>query len=153
MKVYLTEIHSIRDAIRTMYMSKRSWTPDLEEKIKTTVDHCTDNHGKPINLTQDNPIKDEFEDMVSKLFKWGKQHITMLRFLDVSVVVEGLHRGATDDLDAHAKRMDNRIIRSSTRLANYKSSEMSEWYEGKIIPTDMALKILLMDLPEEIEYV
>ena len=25
MKVTLTEMHSIRDAIRTMYMSKRTW--------------------------------------------------------------------------------------------------------------------------------
>ena len=155
MKVYLTEMHSIRDAIRTMYMSKRTWTPELEVKLKVAVNHCTNRDGRPydgLDLNNDDSIKTEFDDMLNKLFKWGKQHITMLRFLDLSVVVEGLHRGATDDLDAHAKRMDNRIIRSSTRLADYKSSEMSEWYEGKIIPTDMALKILFMELPDEIEY-
>ena len=153
MKVYLTEMHSIRDAIRTMYLSKRTWTPELESKIKEAINYCTDRDGRPLTGFNDNdPIKNEFEDMVNKLFKWGKHHITMLRFLDVSVTVEGLHRGGTDDLDAHAKRMDNRIIRSSTRLANYQSSEISDWYKDKIIPTDAALKILSMDLPEEIEY-
>lgn len=34
MDIYLTEMHSIRDALRTMYMSKRTWTPELEDKIK-----------------------------------------------------------------------------------------------------------------------
>ena len=66
----------------------------------------------------------------------------MLRFEDISVVVEGLHRGATDDLDSHAKRMDNRIIRSSTRLADYHEGEVSEWYEDKIITWDEVLNIL-----------
>lgn len=151
-KVYLTEMHSIRDAIRTLYFSKRTWTPELEDKLKGIVEHCTELNGKPKDLSNDDEYKKEFDDVLKKLFKFGKYHITMLRFLDISVVVEGLHRGATDDLDAHAKRMDNRIIRSSTRLANYQSGEISEWYEGKIIPTDIALKILNNDLPDEIEY-
>ncbi len=145
-------MHSIRDAVRTLYFSKRTWTPELENKLQKIVEECTDLNGKPKNLSDDNEYKKEFNNILCKLFKFGKHHITMLRFLDISVVVEGLHRGATDDLDAHAKRMDNRIIRSSTRLANYQSGEMSEWYEGKIIPTDMALKILSNELPEEIEY-
>lgn len=152
MKVYLAEMHSIEDAIRTMYLSKRTWTPELEEKIKTVVDHCTDRYGKPVELSDDDPLKEEFNNMVNKLFKWGKMHITMLRFLDISVIVKDLHRGATDDLDAHAKRMDNRIIRSSTRLADYQSNEMSDWYKDKIITDDNALKILGITLPEEIEY-
>lgn len=152
MKVYLTEMHSIRDAIRTMYLSKRTWTSELETEIKEVVDHCVDRYGRPIDLPETDPLKIKFDDMVNKLFKWGKHHITMLRFLDVSVVVEGLHRGGTDDLDAHAKRMDNRIIRSSTRLADYQSSEISDWYKGKIIPTDEALNLLSMNLPNEITY-
>ena len=145
-------MHSIRDAIRTMYLSKRTWTAELETEIKEVVDHCVDRYGKPIDLPENDPLKIKFDDMVNKLFKWGKHHITMLRFLDVSVVVEGLHRGGTDDLDAHAKRMDNRIIRSSTRLADYQSSEISDWYKGKVIPTDQALSLLSMNLPNEITY-
>jgi hypothetical protein len=152
MNVYLTEIHSIQDAIRTMYMSKRSWTLELENEIREVVSHCTDRYGKPIDLPVDDPLKIKFDDMVRKLFKWGRMHITMLRFLDVSVVIEGLHRGGTDDLDAHAKRMENRIIRSSTRLANYSTAEVSEWYSDKIIPTDVALSVLGIKTPDEIEF-
>ena len=151
MKVYLTEMHSIRDALRTMYMSKRTWTPELEEEMKRIVDACTDRYGKPIE-TAPADMKEKFDKEVGKLLKWGRHHITMLRFLDMSVTVEGLHRGATDDLDSHAKRMDNRIIRSSTRLADYAENEISEWYQDKIIPTDIALDYLGIDTPDEIEH-
>lgn len=34
MKVTLTEMHSIRDAIRTMYMSKRTWNREIEQQLK-----------------------------------------------------------------------------------------------------------------------
>ena len=43
---------------------------------------------------------------------------------------------------SHARRFDNRIIRSSTRLAEFSDGEMSDYYKGKIIPTDEALNIL-----------
>ena len=33
MKVTLTEMHSIRDAIRTMYMSKRTWNREIEQQL------------------------------------------------------------------------------------------------------------------------
>lgn len=151
MKVYLTEMHSIRDAIRTMYLSKRTWNPELEKHLKKLTEKCTEHSGKPI-VNDSSPDYTEFSEEVRKLLKWGKKHITMLRFLDMSVVVEGLHRGATDDLDSHAKRMDNRIIRSSTRLANYKSNEISKYYQSKIIPTDIALAYLNIETPEEITY-
>lgn len=115
MKVTLTEMHSIRDAIRTMYMSKRTWNREIEQQLKEMVDHCTDRYGRPLDSPEDDELKIKFDKEVAKLLKWGQKHITMLRFEDISVVVEGLHRGATDDLDSHAKRMDNRIIRSRDR--------------------------------------
>ena len=152
MKVTLTEMHSIKDAIRTMYMSKRSWTPDVEARFTEIIDHCTDCHGKPLALPEDDELKIEFDKEVKKLLKWGQKHITMMRFLDASVVVEGLHRGATDDFDAHAKRLDNRIIRSSTRLADYKSEEVSEWYQDKILTLDQVLDYLNTKVPSEIKY-
>ena len=34
MKVMLTEMHSIRDSLRTMYMSKRTWNQELEKQLK-----------------------------------------------------------------------------------------------------------------------
>lgn len=61
-------------------------------------------------------------------------HSTIGRFLDISCVVDGLHRGATDDFDAHAKRLDSRIIRRSTRTTSPDDIELSDWYKGKIIP-------------------
>ena len=150
MKVYLTEMHSILDSIRTMYMSKRSWSLEKENEIKKIIEKSTDRYGEPYHAgTVD---EEQFEKEVDKLFKWGKKHITMLRFLDCSVIVEGLHRGGTDDFDSHAKRLENRIIRSSTRLADYSSEEMSDWYKGKIVPTDVALAYIGINTPEEIEY-
>lgn len=152
MKVTLTEMHSIRDAIRTMYMSKRTWNREIEQQLKEMVDHCTDRYGRPLDLPEDDELKIKFDKEVAKLLKWGQKHITMLRFEDISVIVEGLHRGATDDLDSHAKRMDNRIIRSSTRLADYHEGEVSEWYEDKIITWDEVLKYLGTKIPGEISY-
>ena len=49
-------------------------------------------------------------------------------------------------------RMNNRIIRSSTRLADFSNNEMSSYYQDKIIPTDIVLNYLGMNIPEEIEY-
>lgn len=153
MEVRLTEMHSILDAIRTMYMSKRSWTYEKEQYLQSLVEYCTNRYGKPIDAKFINPeIKATFDEECRKLFKWGSKHITMLRFLDCSVIVEGLHRGGTDDLDAHAKRLENRIIRSSTRLATYETEEISEWYQDKIIPTDIALAYLGIETPNEITY-
>lgn len=51
-------------------------------------------------------------------------------------------------MDSHAKRFDNRIIRSSTRLATYETEEISDWYKDKIIPTDIALSLLNKEMPE-----
>ena len=51
----------------------------------------------------------------------------MLDFVTISVTVEGIHRAGQDDWDAHAKRFDNRIIRSSTRLADFSEGEMSDY--------------------------
>lgn len=152
MKVLLTEMHSIRDALRTMYMSKRTWNWELEEQLKEMVDHCTDRYGKPLDLPEDDELKQKFDKDVAKLFKWGQKHITMLRFEDISVVVDGLHYAGTGDLDSHARRMENRILRSSTRLADYHEGEVSEWYEDKIITWDTVVKYLSMKVPDEINY-
>ena len=72
MDIYLTEMHSIRDALRTMYMSKRTWTPELEDKIKTVVEYCTDRHGRFIkNFNDNDPMAVEFDDMMKKVVKFG----------------------------------------------------------------------------------
>lgn len=93
----------------------------------------------------------EFSGWMNRLVKWGRQHITLLRFIDLSITVEGLHRAGQDDWDAHAARFNNRIIRSSTRLADF-SYEMSDWYLDKILPTDLAADELGIQLPEQLEH-
>ena len=82
MKVTLTEMHSIRDAIRTMYMSKRTWNVEIEQQLKEMVDHCTDRYGRPLDLPEDDELKIKFDKEVAKLLKWGQKHITMLRLTE-----------------------------------------------------------------------
>lgn len=152
MKVYLNQISGIDDAIVSLYMSKRSWTREGEVHIRDICRKVLRPDGSLIPREEASPSDmEEFTSWMEKLVKWGKKHITMLRFIDISVTVEGLHRAGQDDWDAHAKRFNNRIIRTSTRLSDF-SYEMSSWYEGKILPTDLVLHKLSIELPEVIEY-
>lgn len=150
MRVWLNEIQGTADAIVTMYFSKRSWTREKEEHIRNVCYRCLDRYGfYDKDKLEYEVLKDdihEFQTEMSKLTKWGHKHTTMLRFMDFSITVEGLHRGGQDDWDAHACRYNNRIIRASTRLATFEADEMSEWYQDKIIPMDLALRDLLTDL-------
>lgn len=150
MKVYLNEISGLWQAIVSMYMSKRTWTREKEEDILSLYEYCYDRNGfRYKNRPEDIYASAlEFKNMLDKLFKWAPKHITMTRFLDFSFTVEGLHRGAQDDFDAHAKRLENRILRSSTRLAKY-GNEKSDWYKDKIITTDEALTLMDVHLPVE----
>lgn len=150
MKAYLNSIQGIPDAITSMFMSKRTWTRDKEQEIRDACDCVLDRTGRfQINPDSKDERVVQYNKWLGSLTKWGTQHITMLKFIDLSVTVEGLHRAGQDDWDAHAKRFDNRIIRSSTRLARF-GNEMSDFYKDKIVPTDMALDILNIDLPEKI---
>lgn len=155
MKVYLNKITGIDDAIVSMYMSKRTWTRELEEKIRNAVYLGTNRRGAltVVGITEHNrPLIDFFMDELNKVVKWGKCHMTMLRFVDISVTVEGMHRAGQDDIDSHAMRFNNRIIRSSTRLAKFGTDEMSDYYRGKVIPTDVALAALGITAPDKLEY-
>lgn len=152
MEVYLNRIDGWDDAIISMFLSKRTLTRELELDIRREVAMCTNinpNIG-PIGMLMD--MTDKLNDWLTKLFKWAPIHITMGRFLDFSFTVYGLHRAGQDDIDAHAMRMNNRIIRSSTRLADFSHGEISEYYQDKIIPTDTALAVLGISTPDEIEY-
>lgn len=152
MNVYLNEVRGIPDAITSMFMSKRSWTRDMEIEIRRVCGRVLDRTGRfQIDPHADDPDVGQYNEWMHKLTKWGVQHITMLKFIDLSITVEGLHRGGQDDWDAHAKRFDNRIIRSSTRLARFGQDEMSDWYKDKIMTTDAALKRLDVDIPEKID--
>lgn len=163
MEVYLNRIDGWDDAILSMFYSKRTVTREMEEDIRFNT-YLVEND---LLVNPKNKIKgslllhDDYVDKVAKekvstwldsLFKWAWTHITMGRFLDLSFTVYGLHRAGQDDLDAHAMRMNNRIIRSSTRLADFKYGEMSTYYQDKIVPTDVALAYLDIVTPDEIKY-
>lgn len=153
MKVYLNRIDGVDDAIISMFLSKRTLTRELEMKIRSEVlQYSASNYYGDIPLGALLGLSEKLNDWLKKLFKWGVHHITMLRFIDLSFSVYGLHRAGQDDLDSHAMRMNNRIIRSSTRLADFSQGEVSEYYADKIIPTDVALAYLGIKTPDEIEY-
>ena len=147
MHVYLNSIVGLDDAMVALTMSRRTWTREKEEGIRQLVFNRTLHDGSLAgDLKPDDPIFSR----IDKVKKYGQHHITLLKFIDLSVTVEGLHRAGQDDWDSHAKRFDNRIIRSSTRLATF-DHEMSDWYQGKIIPTDEALTYLGLETPETLE--
>ncbi len=149
MKVYVNEITGLADAIVTMFMSKRSWTREKENDIRDTCEKVLDRQGRMLAGAGSEELK-KYEGWLESLIKIGCRHITLLRFIDISVTVEGLHRAGQDDWDSHAARFNNRIIRSSTRLASF-GYEVSEWYQDKIVPTDKALEYLGIAAPERME--
>lgn len=154
MNVYVNSITGIEDAIVSLFLSKRTWTRKLELHIHEVCRNVLNPDG---SLKKSDDVKSEdyleFNDWFDKLLKWGWMHVTLLRFIDISVTVEGLHRAGQDDWDSHAKRFDNRIIRNSTRFKQSDFQyELSAYYADKILPTDLALEELGIDLPETIEH-
>ncbi len=155
MKVYLNEITGIAPAMVSLLMSKRSYTREKEEQIYALVRACTDARGCVMNC-----LPEEFKKKMESLITWGVYgcfdrmkthgHTTLLRYIDLSFTVEGLHRYGQDDFDSHARRMDNRIVRSSTRLASFSDGEKSEYYEGKIMYPFEALEKIGFELPQYI---
>ena len=156
MNVYLNEVAGLADALTSMYMSKRTWTRKLEEELRhdcNIVDHlgaCELSHA-PAILQEYKDSENRMNKRIESFCKFAWKHITMLDFITLSVTVEGLHRAGQDDWDAHAYRFNNRIIRSSTRLADFSKDEMSDFYKDKIIPTEMALTMLGIEIPQTIE--
>ena len=152
MNIKVNSITGFEDAFVAMYISKRSWTQELDREIRDVCKDVLDNNGniKTWTCNSENLVK--FNNWLTMLLRMGKKHITVLRYIDISIMTEGLHRAGQDDVDAHARRFDNRIIRSSTRLAEFSDDEMSDYYRGKIITTDKALEILNIDMPNSIEF-
>lgn len=150
MEVKVNSIVGIDDAICSMFMSRWSLTNNKEYHIRKLVEDCTYRDG---NLAY--AYNEEYNDLVSKLAKFGKVHITLLKFIDISVSVRGLHRAGQDDWDAHAKRFDNRIIRVSSRIANIKDKSglenLSDYYKDKVLTLDSVLEKLDVDIPDTIE--
>ena len=147
MQVYVNEVNGLGDAIATLYLSKRNIDREKEVHIRNLVKAFPD-----LQYNELEPLEDyeELMELVSKVKKYGIHHTTLLRFVDISCSVYGLHRGAQDDFDAHAKRLEGRIVRSSTRLAKFEGGEKSSYYEGKILTTDEVAEYLNTTLPKVI---
>lgn len=164
MKVHVNSISGIDDALVALHISKRHLTEELENGIRHICFICTSPTGKlyshedvmefaedpslhcPVDMLEESYTS--FHKMLEKLCRYGQKHITLLKFIDISVTVYGLHRAGQDDWDSHAKRFDNRIVRESTRLAEFDENEKSAYYADKILTTEEVLKALGIELPE-----
>ena len=136
MKVNIIEIAGLAPAIKALYISKRTLNEQIANEIDNTIWSVTDNKEFLKEFAHvDHPEEfGRFNDYMEKIVKWGIRydHASLLDFIQIYTHIEGLHRGAGDDFDAHAGRM-SAIIRSSTRLATHRDYEMSDWYKGKIL--------------------
>ena len=145
----LMEVRGLVDACLSLKMSKRTYTPEYEKKLRIMVRQFTKAENGFVIGFSNTPTDmrkgyAEFIKILDTVAKYGAGvglsadidagHETILRFIDFSVMVHGLHRGAQDDLDSHAMRMNNRIVRASSRLTTKGSTELSDWYKDKIIP-------------------
>lgn len=176
MKATVTSMTGFEDAFVSMFISKRNWTPELDEAIRricrivldkdgalsASVARERENDKKPSFATKETILSSadrellvsynqKFQEWLGQLLKMGRKHITVLRYIDIAIMTEGIHRAGQDDIDSHAKRFDNRIIRSSTRLATFDQDEMSDYYKDKVMTTDAALKTLGIKIPEEFD--
>lgn len=151
MKVQLNSITNIDDALVTMYFSRGTWNWDLDREVRETVESCTDRHGV-YHSSVAADVREKYIKTMATWLKYAPKHSTMASFIGLSFTVEGLHRAGQDDWDAHAKRMDNRIIRQSTRLGNIPEDAKSDYYKDKILTYHEAMAILGIETPDEIEY-
>lgn len=146
MKVKVNWINGVDDAFVSMFISKRNWTPELDKEIRSIVRAVSDPSGGFVGGYHGN----QYQKWMESLLKMGKKHITVLRFINISLMTEGMHRAGQDDIDAHAMRFNNRIIRTSTRTV-FHPNEKSEFYQGKVLTLSEVLEGLGIDLPEVYE--
>jgi hypothetical protein len=165
MKFHLFKTSGYEEAIMSLRMSKgKFYSWEKAQQIQHLVYVCTNQNGslnddiayhmKLQTIYSDaigHPkITGDYEQDIAEFKRllgitfdnsMGHQdHHTLMKYIDVSFFTDGLHRGAQDDLDAHAMGFNNRITRFSTRLASEIPPIVSEWYQGKIIPFHDVIK-------------
>lgn len=158
MKIKALTITGYDEMVRTMYMTNKKYNDAIERKITygefvrkviadpnistmLMCDLCIEDY-EWYRKRIESAIKLACGSLYAKANEDGsilpeqiqQCHSTVGRFLDISCVVDGLHRGATDDFDAHAKRLDSRIVRRSTRTTSPDDIVLSDYYKGKVIP-------------------
>lgn len=143
MKFMLKSISGLESAIASLKFTRRTWSPEWDAEMRRIIHTVFDRNGF---ITENDVDEDDYSaamNMLTKLGKYGAGvgnamydagHETLLRFIDLEVIVLGLHRGAQDDLDAHAMRMQNRIVRASSRSGNSTNDGMmSDWYNERVL--------------------
>ncbi|KUK53788.1 MAG: hypothetical protein XD78_0885 [Desulfotomaculum sp. 46_296] len=162
MQFRLVKVAGVDDAIISLFMSKRSYTCEKADNVRRTVAKYSDHAGfihLPDNDTQETA---QIRDWLENITKYGAQlgykrnHETILRFIDFTVETVGLHKAGMGDLDAHAQRMNNRIVRSSSRLAEFASGEKSEFYDEKVMSVGEVISLMReskaeVNIPETVE--
>ena len=92
MNVTVNSITGFEDAFTAMYMSKRTWTPELDKEIRSTCDVVLDRNGRIIKDCDAESLN-KFNKWLEMLLRMGRKHITVLRYIDISIMTEGIHRG------------------------------------------------------------
>lgn len=90
MKTTVTSISGFAEAFESMFISKRSWTPELAIEIRRV---CMEYE---LTDTPSLEVKEKFNKWLDMLLRMGRRHITVLRFIDITIMTEGLHRGGQD---------------------------------------------------------
>lgn len=169
MKFYLYKVSGYEEAIMALRMSKgKYYSWKIAQAIQDLVYVATNKQGflakpeeylikskeilsqysqsKHLKITGDyDKDVNEFKRLLGLTMdaSMGKfDHHTLMKYIDISFFTDGLHRGAQDDLDAHAPAFNNRITRFSTRLAEISEQKMSDWYKDKVITFKDALDII-----------
>ncbi|MMZ52635.1 Thymidylate synthase ThyX [compost metagenome] len=172
MNVHLYKVSGYEEAIMSLRMSKgKFYSWDKAQDIQDLVYVCTDSRGflagewehhskyeylidkKVICCNADTKVTGSYKEDIAEFQRllgltmnnaMGEfSHHTLMKYIDISFFTEGLHRGAQDDLDAHAIAFNNRITRFSTRLAEIPEAKLSEWYQDKLISFHDAHHIIL----------
>lgn len=144
MKVLVKRVIGTDDAISALYFSLWHWTFEMDDHIRDVVAEI-ENPNIPHAVEK----KEEYDRWISYLLKHGVKEITLLKMVDMTVVVQGMGRASQDDWDSHAKRFDNRIIRSSTRTNEYIDG-MASYYRDKVLTMTEVLEFLGIDIPSEV---
>lgn len=148
MKITYCKISGWDGAMRSFFMTNKKYDKQIEERLQKVEKYLILREYGIINDDVDCEDLIWYDKIKKNVIEVGKKHTTLLRFIDITFVVDGLHRGAQDDFDSHAKRLESRIVRMSTRVRNNeKLNEVSDFYKGKIITFDDLAK--QFDLPEE----
>lgn len=170
MAITLTEVNGLAAADASLKQSKRSFKMEQYQEVMKLIYNHSDYRGFILPPSNDpgrntQRYQDEHNkivEMLNKLAKWGagvgqessgtwidSGHETLLRYIDLTFIVENCGYATVADLDAHVMRFNNRIIRSSSRIAKYDELETSWWYQDKNLGLAEVANVIGLEFPEK----